>query len=94
VAQTSAQEIKKKQGKLTSPIVLGPVRLSLLALMIKDLKKKIFQKKQPKNKDAADHMNPPAISMSVLEGATDFTLNNPLISNIGGNATIFKFDGG
>ena len=40
-------------------------------------------------------LNPPAMSMSVLEGATDFTLSNSLITNVKGNfnPTIFKFDG-
>ena len=39
--------------------------------------------------------NLPAMSVSILEGANDVTLNNSLITNVKGNfnPTIFKFDG-
>ena len=38
--------------------------------------------------------NSPAMSMSILERSTGATLNHPVFNNIGGNAFIFKFDGG
>jgi hypothetical protein len=40
--------------------------------------------------------NPPAMPMSILGGAKDFTVNSSLITNVQGNfnPTIFKFDGG
>ena len=37
--------------------------------------------------------NQPSTTMSVLEGSTDCTFNNTLITNIGRDATFFKFDG-
>ena len=37
--------------------------------------------------------NRPAVSISAFEGAKDFTLNNPVINNVAGNQSVFKFDG-
>jgi hypothetical protein len=39
-------------------------------------------------------LDPSAMPASILEGAKGSTLNNPVFNNIGGNATIFKSDGG